>query len=263
MKIREFGVKVRFWTLFWQGTNVSALCISRCKRNRTMKCKGIYHTWQDLGAFIAMSSTIKSEYWLALWPKVFYKSRERIKISAFAAHHGPNPAFLTIILDKACLGSMLKGSQHSGGGQKACFQGFQKCTILAQETGPHTQSFQGNISTPLFLLWWVWFDPIWEQRIGGIQTKTRISTTMPPSSQAFWQGNGKNPAPPHTLDPKLIHLYAKRNFYDSHVLILSPRPKMTPPPPNPPSWLPTLLKGCQSAQKLSSYLLAQFSCQFV
>ena len=165
MKIREFGVKVRFWTLFWQGTNVSALCISRCKRNRTMKCKGIYHTWQDLGAFIAMSSTIKSEYWLALWPKVFYKSRERIKISAFAAHHGPNPAFLTIILDKACLGSMLKGSQHSGGGQKACFQGFQKCTILAQETGPHTQSFQGNISTPLFLLWWVWFDPkpIWEQ----------------------------------------------------------------------------------------------------
>ena len=139
VKIREFGVKVRFWTLFWQGTNVSALCISRCKRNRTMKCKGIYHTWQDLGAFIAMSSTIKSEYWLALWPKVFYKSRERIKISAFAAHHGPNPAFLTIILDKACLGSMLKGSQHSGGGQKACFQGFQKCTILAQETG-HTET---------------------------------------------------------------------------------------------------------------------------
>jgi len=46
-----------------------------------------------------------------------------------------------------------------GGGQKARFQGFQKCTILAQQTGPRSNSFKGNFSTPFFLLRWVWFDP--------------------------------------------------------------------------------------------------------
>jgi len=54
-----------------------------------------------------------------------------LKISAVAAHHGPTPAFQTMTLDRACLGSILKGSRHSGGGQKAWFQGFQKCTICA------------------------------------------------------------------------------------------------------------------------------------
>ena len=43
------------------------------------------------------------------------------------------------------------------------------------------------------------------KRIGEIRTKTCISTPTPP----FWQGNGTNPAPTLTLDPKLIHFYAE------------------------------------------------------
>jgi len=70
--------------------------------------------------------------------------------SAVAAHHGPSPAFQTIILDRACPGSILKDSRHPGGGHKACFQGFQKCTIFAQQTGPRTKSFGGEFSPPLF-----------------------------------------------------------------------------------------------------------------
>jgi hypothetical protein len=66
------------------------------------------------------------------------------------AHHGPTPAFQTIKPDRACLGSILKGSRHSDGGQEACFQGFQKCTIFAQQTGPRTKSFWGKFSPPLF-----------------------------------------------------------------------------------------------------------------
>jgi len=73
-------------------------------------------------------------------------------VQEIAAHHGPTPAFQTIILDRACLGSILKGSRHSGGGQKACFQSFQKCTIFAQQTGPLTKSFRGKFSTPFSLL---------------------------------------------------------------------------------------------------------------
>jgi hypothetical protein len=33
-----------------------------------------------------------------------------IKFLAVAAHHGPTPAFQTMKLGKACLGSILKGS---------------------------------------------------------------------------------------------------------------------------------------------------------
>jgi len=62
----------------------------------------------------------------------------------------PNPSIQTIILDRACLGSILKGSRHSGGGQEACFQGFQKCTIFAQQTGPRTKSFRGRFPSPFF-----------------------------------------------------------------------------------------------------------------
>jgi len=70
------------------------------------------------------------------------QSRERkfnhfeLKILAIAAHQGPTPAFQTLKLDRACLGSIPKGSQYSGDGQKACSQGFQKCIIFAQQTGP-------------------------------------------------------------------------------------------------------------------------------
>jgi hypothetical protein len=68
-------------------------------------------------------------------------------ISAVAAHHGPNPAFQTIELGRACLGSILKGSRLSGDGQKACFQGFLKCTIFAHKQA-HALSFRDKFSPP-------------------------------------------------------------------------------------------------------------------
>ena len=37
------------------------------------------------------------------------ESRWHLKILAVAAHHGPIPAFLTIKLDRASLGSIMKG----------------------------------------------------------------------------------------------------------------------------------------------------------
>ena len=46
-----------------------------------------------------------------------------LTILVVAAHHGPSPAFQTIILDRACPGSILKDSRHPGGGQKV-FPGF-------------------------------------------------------------------------------------------------------------------------------------------
>jgi len=61
----------------------------------------------------------------------------------------PTPAFQTIKLDRVCLGSILKGSWHSGDSQKACFQGFQKCTIFAQQTGPRSP-LGANFHPPFF-----------------------------------------------------------------------------------------------------------------
>ena len=115
------------------------------------------------------------------------KSLNMLKFPAVAAHHGPTPALQTIKLDRACLGSILKDSRHSGDGQKAYFQGFQKCTIFAQQTGPHNfvppfVCFDGYGLTP---------NLSGNKRMGGIRTKTRISTPIPP----FWQGNSTNPAP--------------------------------------------------------------------
>ena len=72
-------------------------------------------------------------------------------ISAVAAHHGPTPAFQTIKLDRVCVGSILKGSRHSGDGQKACCRGFQKCTIFTQQTGPSTKSL-AQIQPPTLTL---------------------------------------------------------------------------------------------------------------
>ena len=44
-----------------------------------------------------------------------------------------------------------------------------------------------------------------KKTVGEFRTKTCISTPIPP----LWQGNGTNPAPPLTLDPKLINFYAE------------------------------------------------------
>jgi hypothetical protein len=45
------------------------------------------------------------------------------------------------------------------------FQGFQKCTIFAQQIGP-LSPLGANFQPPFLLLWWVWFGPkpIWEQK---------------------------------------------------------------------------------------------------
>jgi len=64
----------------------------------------------------------------------------------------PTPATQTIILGKASLGNMLKGPCHSGGGQTTSFQGSQKYTVSAQQTGPRTKSFRGKYSAPMFAL---------------------------------------------------------------------------------------------------------------
>jgi len=40
---------------------------------------------------------------------------------------------------------------HSGGGQTVCFQGFQECTVFAQQTVPRTV-FLGQIFNPIFAL---------------------------------------------------------------------------------------------------------------
>ena len=72
---------------------------------------------------------------------------------------------------------------------------------------PTHQVLQGQILTPLFLLIRVRFDlnPIREQKIGEIRTKTRISTPMLP----FWQGNGTNPAPHSHPCPQSLYFYAE------------------------------------------------------
>jgi hypothetical protein len=82
---------------------------------------------------------------------------------------------------------------HSGGGQKACFQGFQKCSIFAQQSGPRTKSFRGKLPTPFFCFdgYGLTLNLSDNKRIGEIRTKTRISTPMPPSRR----GIGTNPAP--------------------------------------------------------------------
>ena len=133
--------------------------------------------------------------------------------SAVAAHHGPAPAFQTIKLDRVCLGSILKGSRHSGDGQKACFQGFQKCTIFAQQTGPRTKSFRGNFH-PLFCFYGygLTLNLSENKRIGEIRTKTCISTPIPP----FWQEIGKwhKSSPPLSpVTPNSLIFMQKRYIY--------------------------------------------------
>ena len=62
------------------------------------------------------------------------------EMSAVAAHHGPPPAFQTIILDRACLGSILKGSRHR----------VSKNAPFRPSKQAHALSFRGLFSTPIF-----------------------------------------------------------------------------------------------------------------
>ena len=78
---------------------------------------------------------------------------------AVGAHHNPSLAFLTIILDRACLGSKLKNSRHSGDGQKACLQGSRNAPFLPSKQAHALSPLGANFHPPFFLLWWVWFDP--------------------------------------------------------------------------------------------------------
>jgi len=101
----------------------------------------------------------------------------------------------------------MKGSRHSGGDQEACFQGFQKCTIFAQQTGSRSKSFRGKFPPPFFLLdgYGLTLNLYGNKRIGKIRTKTRISTLIPP----FWQGNGTYPAPHSHSWPQTHYFYAE------------------------------------------------------
>ena len=68
------------------------------------------------------SLTSKEQFSMLGWCGQAVKSESiasLFRISAVAAHHGPTPAFQTIKFDRACLGSILKGSRLSGDGQKA------------------------------------------------------------------------------------------------------------------------------------------------
>jgi hypothetical protein len=68
---------------------------------------------------------------------------------AVGAHHNPSLAFLTIILDRACLGSKLKNSRHSGDGQKACLQGSRNAPFLPSKQA-HALSPLGQMFNPPF-----------------------------------------------------------------------------------------------------------------
>ena len=81
-----------------------------------------------------------------------------------------------------------------------------ECTIFAQQQA-HAPSLLGAKFQPPFFCFdscSLNLDLPGSKTIIEIQTKTRISTPMPP----FWQGNGTKP-PTLTLDPKLIYLYAE------------------------------------------------------
>jgi hypothetical protein len=129
-----------------------------------------------------------------------------------AAHHGPTSAFQTIKLDRACLGSILKGSWHSGDGQKACFRGFQKCTIFAQQTGPRTKSFRGKFSPPFFfaLMGMVW-------PLTYLRTKGLVKFGPKPAFLHPYHLSGREMAqiqpPTLILDPKLIDFMQKCYIY--------------------------------------------------
>ena len=133
--------------------------------------------------------------------------------SAVAAHHGPAPAFQTIIFDRACPGSILKDSRHPGGGQKASFQGFQKCTIFAQQTGPRTSPLGANFHPPFIWLLWVWFNPkrVWEQKIGENWIWSHISVPMHGYNPLFGRGMTEIQPPTHTMDP--IPFFWQRSVY--------------------------------------------------
>jgi hypothetical protein len=104
-------------------------------------------------------------------------------------------------------------------GQRACIQDFQTCTTFAQQTGPRTKSFRGKFPSPLFLLWWVWFDPkpVWEQKKGETQTKTCIST--PKQTQATFSGREwyKSSPPLTPLTPNSLIFMSVKLIYWNHL----------------------------------------------
>ena len=81
---------------------------------------------------------------------------------------------------------------------ESVFQGFQKCTIFAQQTGPRTKSFRGIFSTPLFCSdgYGLTLNLFGNKIIGEIRTKTCIST--PFLAGTFLAGKWHNSSPPLT-----------------------------------------------------------------
>ena len=70
------------------------------------------------------------------------------------------------------------------------FQGFQKCTIVAQQTGPRISPLGAKFQPPFFAL------------MGMVCPLTYLGTE---ELVKF----GTNPAPTRTFDPKLINFYAE------------------------------------------------------
>jgi hypothetical protein len=111
VKVRGSRVKVQFWTPLLAGelAKLWKKCTAQVCRCGFTDFECVWHT-------------ISWSHW--------NKCLRPVRIlhgfgftSAVAAHHGPSPAFQTIILDRACPGSILKDSRHPGGGQKV-FPGF-------------------------------------------------------------------------------------------------------------------------------------------
>ena len=108
-----------------------------------------------------------------------------IQLSLPTTAHPQHSRPLYIIVDRACLESILKESQNSGVDQKACFQGFQKCTILPSKQA-HARSPLGTNFQPPFFCFngnGLTLNLSGNKRTGVIRTKIRTSTPMLP----FWQ----------------------------------------------------------------------------
>ena len=112
-----------------------------------------------------------------------------------------------MILDRACLGSILKDSNTQVVTRKRVSRVSKNAPILPSKEAHAPSPLGANFQPPFFCFdgYGLTLNLSGNDKIGEIWTKTRISTPMPP----FGQVNGTNPAPTDTLDPKLINYYAE------------------------------------------------------
>jgi hypothetical protein len=112
-------------------------------------------------------------------------------LTAVAAHCCPPPAFQTITLGRASLGSILKSSKPSLVARHTS-RVSRHVPFLPNKLA-HALSPLGQIFTiPLLLLQWVWFDPKITRKQENCEIWTKSCTHMP--TPPIWQGNGTYPA---------------------------------------------------------------------